>query len=372
MEAISPGTRHRDFWAVRDVSLTVAPGERLALIGPNGSGKSTLLQMIAGTVTPTSGRVERDGRIAALLELGAGFSPEFSGRENVYLNAEIQGLSRKQIDAAIDEIERFAEIGEFFDRPVKEYSSGMYVRLAFASAVHVDPDILVVDEALAVGDVRFANRCIRKFEEFRERRKTILFVSHDLGLVKRLADRACLLMQGRIDTLGSPNDAVNRYVGLVLGQEQSEASATGATVRHGDGTSEITGIRLLNARGEVAIAFGGGELATVEVEVQFHRACEGAMAGLLIRNRLGMDVYGTNSRVEGVSMGPFAAGARVRIHFQFAVRLTRQDYTLTVAIQNPDGTSQDWRDDAVSFSVTEPRDLAGVADLGAAITWERE
>ena len=192
-----PGSRprHTDFWALRDIGFEVEKGETLSLVGPNGCGKSTLLQIVSGILQPTTGRVVTRGRIAALLELGAGFNPEFSGRENVYLNGEIMGLSRAEIDKAMPSIEAFAEIGEFIERPVKEYSSGMYVRLAFSTAIHVDPEILIVDEALAVGDAVFANRCVRKFEELRERKITVLFVSHDLGLVKQLSDRAILLLQ---------------------------------------------------------------------------------------------------------------------------------------------------------------------------------
>jgi ABC-type polysaccharide/polyol phosphate transport system ATPase subunit len=167
---------HTDFWALRDISFQMEKGETLSLVGPNGCGKSTLLQIVCGILKPTMGRVVTRGRIAALLELGAGFNPEFTGRENVFLNGEIMGLSRAEIERALPSIEAFAEIGDFIERPVKEYSSGMYVRLAFSTAIHVQPDILVVDEALAVGDAVFANRCIRKFEELREQKITVLFV----------------------------------------------------------------------------------------------------------------------------------------------------------------------------------------------------
>ncbi len=187
-----------EFWALRDVNLGVERGEILGVIGPNGSGKSTLLQIVSGILEPTRGRVITRGRIAALLELGAGFNPEFTGRENVFLNGEILGMSKSEMERVFPEIERFAEVGTFLDRPVKEYSSGMYVRLAFATAIHVDPEILIVDEALAVGDAIFANRCIKKFEELKERKVTVLFVSHDLGLVKRLSDRAALMVDGSV------------------------------------------------------------------------------------------------------------------------------------------------------------------------------
>ena len=174
------------------MSFEVRKGETVALVGPNGSGKSTALQIVSGILQPSSGRVLTSGRIAALLELGAGFNPEFSGRENVFLSSEIMGLTRREIEDVFPAVEQFAGIGEFMDRPVKEYSTGMYVRLAFSTAIHVHPDILIVDEALAVGDAIFANRCMKKFDEMKERGVTVLFVSHDLGLVKRLADRALL------------------------------------------------------------------------------------------------------------------------------------------------------------------------------------
>ena len=218
--------RHSEFWALRDISFHLEKGEMLGLVGPNGCGKSTLLQIVCGILQPTTGRVVTRGRIAALLELGAGFNPEFSGRENVYINGEILGLSRAEIGKAMPSIEAFAEIGEFIDRPVKEYSSGMYVRLAFSTAIHVDPDILIVDEALAVGDAVFANRCVRKFQELRERKITVLFVSHDLGLVKQLSDRAILLLGGRIAAEGAPSDVINRYIGLVLEKQEPRKTAS--------------------------------------------------------------------------------------------------------------------------------------------------
>src|SRR5690348_9187899 len=245
--------RHTDFWALKDISFSVEKGETLSLVGPNGCGKSTLLQIVSGILPPTHGRVVTRGRIAALLELGAGFNPEFSGRENVYLNGEIMGLSRGEIDKAMPSIEAFAEIGEFIERPVKEYSSGMYVRLAFSTAIHVDPEILIVDEALAVGDAVFANRCVRKFQELRERKITVLFVSHDLGLVKQLSDRAILLLNGRIEAQGEPTDVINRCIGLVLerqDQKAKKADRVRGSFRHGDGTSEIMSAEILNARGE--------------------------------------------------------------------------------------------------------------------------
>ena len=364
--------RHTDFWALKDISFAAEKGETLSLVGPNGCGKSTLLQIVAGILQPTTGRVVTRGRIAALLELGAGFNPEFSGRENVYLNGEIMGLTRAEIDRAMPSIEAFAEIGEFIERPVKEYSSGMYVRLAFSTAIHVDPEILIVDEALAVGDAVFANRCVRKFEELRERKITVLFVSHDLGLVKALSDRAILLLHGRIEAEGAPSDVINRYIGLVLDQQrtpQRKEDRVRGSFRHGDGTSEIMGVEILNARGEAVASVASGEPVTVRVRSRFHSAVHDPMVGILVRTRIGMDVYGTNTRIEHVDLGRFEAGDELEVDFRVECWLTPQQYTLTVATQSADGSSHDWLDDAVAFEVVDTRMAAGVANLRAEVTW---
>ena len=363
---------HRDFWALRDISFQVEKGEMLGLVGPNGCGKSTLLQIVSGILRPTSGRVVTRGRIAALLELGAGFNPEFSGRENVYLNGEIMGLSRAEIDKAMPAIEAFAEIGEFIERPVKEYSSGMYVRLAFSTAIHVDPEILIVDEALAVGDAVFANRCVRKFEELRERQVTVLFVSHDLGLVKQLSRRAILLLNGRIEAQGAPRDVINRYIGLVLekqGPGGRRETRLRSSFRHGDGASEIVSVAILNARGAGADSVASGEPVTVRVRSRFHRPKSDPMVGILIRTRTGMDVYGTNTRIENATLGDFEAGDELEVDFRIECWLTPQQYTLTVATQNPDGSSHDWLDDAIAFEVVDTRVAAGVANLRAKVEW---
>jgi ABC-type polysaccharide/polyol phosphate transport system ATPase subunit len=374
LRELLPGSSplHSDFWALRDISFNVEKGETLSLVGPNGCGKSTLLQIVSGILQPTTGRVVTRGRIAALLELGAGFNPEFTGRENVYLNGEILGLSRGEIERAMPSIEAFAEIGEFMERPVKEYSSGMYVRLAFSTAIHVDPEILIVDEALAVGDAVFANRCVRKFQELRERKITVLFVSHDLGLVKQLSDRAILLLHGRIEAEGKPSDVINRYIGLVLARQEpreKKAERLRFSFRHGDGASEILGVALLNARGEPVESVASGEPVTVRVRSRFHQATSDPMAGILIRTRIGMDVYGTNTRIEHAPLGDFQAGDELEVDFLIECWLTPQSYTLTVATQNADGSSHDWLDDAIAFDVVDTRVAAGVANLRAKVEW---
>lgn len=366
----------QEFWALRDVSLTVQRGEVLGVIGPNGSGKSTLLQIVSGILEPTRGRVVARGRIAALLELGAGFNPEFSGRENVFLNGEILGISRRDMERVFPEIERFAEIGAFMNRPVKEYSTGMYVRLAFSTAIHVDPEILIVDEALAVGDAIFANRCIKKFVELKERKVTVLFVSHDLGLVKRLCDRAALMIDGRVAAFGNPSEVVNRYVGLVLERQErdeprGDLPKAGASFRHGDGASEIVSADLFNARGESTRNLEPHETVSIRVRAVAKRNVEDPVVGILIRNRLGIDVFGTNTRIEGIDLGNIPAGEMFEVDFTFDCLLTRQDYTLTVATQHREGYSQDWLDDVLTFSVTDARDVAGLANFKTKVDWRR-
>ncbi|HXF27696.1 MAG TPA: ABC transporter ATP-binding protein [Bryobacteraceae bacterium] len=364
-----------EFWALKNVSFRVEKGEVFAIMGPNGCGKSTLLQIISGILEPTSGRVLRSGRVAALLELGAGFNPEFTGRENVYLNGEIMGLSRAEIERAFPKIENFAEIGKFIERPVKEYSSGMYVRLAFSTAIHVDPEILIVDEALAVGDAVFAARCVRKFEELRERKMTVLLVSHDLGLVKRLADRAVFMLNGEVRIQGSPKDAVNRYVGFVLEREgtrnpeEAAANALSSSFRHGDGASRVIDVKILNGAGQECYAFQRGEAMRIRIRALFYQTVQSPVIGILIRNRLGMDVFGTNSRIEQTDFGEVLAGQELEAEFALDCLLTRQEYTLTVAAQYWNGLSQDWLDDTVSFRVVDAKDVAGVLHLETQVTY---
>jgi len=217
-EALHPFSKryHKEFWALQGISFEVPRGQTVGILGRNGSGKSTLLQIFAGIMQPTSGEVIVNGRISALLELGAGFNPDFTGRENAIFQAEVVGLSRKEINKMMPEIEKFADIGEFFDQPVKTYSSGMFVRVAFAAAINVDPDILIIDEALSVGDAKFQNKCFQKLHEFKKKRKTIILVTHDIGTITRLCDYAVLLEHGQVVKKGKPNEVTNVYFGILF------------------------------------------------------------------------------------------------------------------------------------------------------------
>jgi len=386
---------HQEFWALDGISFDVKRGEVFGVIGPNGSGKSTLLEIVTGTLDPTGGEVLTRGRIAALLSLGAGFNPEFTGRENVFLSGEIMGLSRAEVARSVPAIERFAEIGEFMDRPVKTYSTGMYIRLAFSAAIQVEPEILVVDEVLAVGDAIFVNRCVQKFEEMRRRGVTVLLVTHDVGLVKLLCDRAMLLYRGRALALGDPSDVVNRYNGLVLERQKEFAEANpppgpppaltqpaaerfeplaeplAYSFRHGDRQAEVVRVELLNQAAKPARAFCSGENMQVRVEVRFREPHPRPVVGIMIRTRIGMEVYGTNTELEQAGPGPAARGDWIEVTFEFACRLTAQEYTLTVATQSHDGASHDWLDDVLTFQVVDTRRAAGVANLQARVKSRR-
>ena len=370
---------HHDFWALRGINLEVKPGETLGVIGANGSGKSTLLQVLTGILAPTTGWVSRTGRTAALLELGSGFNPELSGRENVLINGELLGLSRKEIKATLPAIEKFADIGEFIDHPVRTYSSGMYVRLAFSTAIHVEPDILIVDEVLAVGDAAFSSRCIRRFEQLQHRGVTTVLVSHDLSLVKQICNRAIFLQHGKIEAQGSPSDVTNHYVGRVLTPPKKltandtqnatpNSTPTVSSYRHGDQLAEITEVGLWNAAGHSCRSFQVGELARLCIRTYFRHIQPDPMVGMLIRTRNGMDVFGTNTQQENSPLEACMVGDHIETEFCFECNLTPQEYTVTAAIQHPDGRSHDWLDDVLTFEVVATRKPAGVADLKPKVT----
>ena len=328
--------RHRDFWAVRDVDFTVDRGETFCIVGENGSGKSTTLQMIAGILQPTHGAVNVSGRVAALLELGSGFNPEFTGRDNVYLNAAILGLSNAEIDRRYQRIVDFAEIGDFLHQAVKTYSSGMTVRLAFAVAIHVDPEILLVDEALAVGDIYFRQRCMRKVHELRAQGVTIVFVSHAIGDVKAIGDRCLWLDHGRVRALGATDDVVAQYLAAMAEKdssylelkppaatqpvERSHAPEVVTTIpnvdhRHGDGRAEVIGIAILDEFGRPVNLLTPNSRIVVRISARAHQPIAQPNVGFMLRNHLGVDFAGTNTIRENVEMAPLAAAEVVTVDF---------------------------------------------------------
>lgn len=367
---------HEDFWALRDITFEVERGETFCIVGENGSGKSTLLQIVAGILAPTSGSVDVRGRVSALLELGSGFNPEFTGRDNVYLNAAILGFSTPQIDRILPRIEAFAEIGSFIDQPVKTYSSGMLVRLAFAVAIHMEPEILIVDEALAVGDIYFRQRCMRKVHELRSRGITILFVSHAVGDVKALGDRTMWLDGGRIRAIGDTDHVVSQYLAAMVEKDtaylrlrQRETPAREETVtapevvteipnidhRYGDGRAEVLGIAVLDPYGRKLGLLQPGESIVVRISVKAHDHLAQPNVGFMFRNHLGMDFSGTNTTREGFVLPPMITGDvyTVDFHLQLPV-LYPASFSFSPAIADGDLVNYrmcDWIDNAVTLQM---------------------
>jgi ABC-type polysaccharide/polyol phosphate transport system ATPase subunit len=370
--------RHKDFWAVHDVSFAVERGETFCIVGENGSGKSTLLQMVAGILHPTSGTVTVAGRVSALLELGAGFNPEFSGRDNVYLNGSILGLTTRQIDERYQEITRFAEIGDFINRPVKTYSSGMVVRLAFAVAINVDPEILLVDEALAVGDIYFRQRCMRKVHELRTRGITILFVSHAVSDVKAIGDRALWLDRGRMVECGDPGRVIAKYLAAMTDKDSTYVlrnpshpapkrrggplrapevieSIPNIDHRHGDGRAEVIGIAVLDERGRPLDMLEPASRILVRISVRAKEYLPLPMVGFMLRNQLGMDFSGTNTARAGYRLAPMESGDIVTVDFYVDLpELYPASFSFSPAIA--DGTLTeyimcDWIDNAYALQM---------------------
>ena len=362
---------HTEFWALRDVSFDIQRGETFCVVGENGSGKSTLLQICAGILAPTSGTAIANGRVAALLELGSGFNPEFSGKDNVYLNGAILGLSHKDMDRRFPDIEAFAEIGDFIHQPVKTYSSGMAVRLAFAVAIHVDPEILLVDEALAVGDIYFRQRCMRKVNELRQRGVTILFVSHATGDVKALGDRAMWLEKGVVKALGRTDLVVSQYLAAMSEKDRAyqthELPLTEAQKlpppeeivdeipnvdhRFGDGKAEIIGIMVMDTEGSKISALKPDSTIVVRISVRAKADLARPIVGFMLRNHLGVDFAGTNTTRERQDLPPMTRGDVCTVDFYLDLpALYASSFSFSPAIA--DGSLElytmcDWIDNAV-------------------------
>lgn len=354
-------TYYREFWALHKVSFDVGRGETVGIIGRNGCGKSTLLQMICGTLTPTDGSVYVNGRIAALLELGAGFNPEFSGRENVYMNAALLGLSRAEIEARYKDIVAFSEIDSFMDQPVKTYSSGMFVRLAFAVAVHSDPEILVVDEALAVGDAPFQAKCMSRMRQLMESGVTVLFVSHDIGAVKTLCRRAVLLDHGKMLAFGDTAYVVDQYTRLIhLGEVGSESvpDVLGenheagfpelnpdegntqfrelATIqRMGDGRATLLNVVLLRRDGKPCGEFRHGQDICLRMVVRVDKPMPLLTFGYHVRDRNGVDVLYADSLIEECSIKEPVVGSVYVLDWRFAAVLRNGQYNVACVVSGP-------------------------------------
>ncbi len=392
---------YREYWALRDISFQVHRGEAVGIIGRNGAGKSTLLQLICGTLTPTSGIAQVNGRVAALLELGAGFNPEFTGRENVYMSATLLGLSGAEIDKRYESILSFADIGNFINQPVKVYSSGMYVRLAFAVIAHVDADVLIVDEALAVGDSVFVQKCMRFLRAFRER-GTLLFVSHDTGSVLNFCDRAIWLDKGHMRMQDSAQDVVAAYIEYcaqeVYGETvkikslraQQDASRADerplpkrpaleretkltlfANIHNSDGwtsgAARIDSVELLSRTGELINVFHGGEHVQLRICATAFVDLESVIIGFFVKDRLGQSLFGEHTYTHVDQPYPMAAGQTLEARFDFTIPLLPDgDYSMTVSIAegNPwDNVQHHWLHDAVLIRVASTKLRYGLVGI---------
>lgn len=393
---------YKEFWALRDISFEIRRGETVGIVGKNGSGKSTLLQMICGTLSATEGTVEARGRIGALLELGSGFNPEFSGRENIYLNAALLGLSRAEIDSCFDRIVAFADIGEFLDQPVKTYSSGMVVRLAFAVQAQVSPDILIVDEALAVGDAKFQAKCFARLKDLKDQGTSILLVTHSSEQIVAHCSRAILLDEGRMVHVGEPRQVVNRYLDLLFGKERVADISNGTTqqqmdssagesppcrlswaedifasrplynpheYRWGDGKARILDFTL-EADGQ---SFPGliqtGQQIEIRLAVQFLAELHAPIFGVTVKTKEGMTVYGANS--ETLEVDSFrdlgASSSVVHVRAALTCSLAPGDYFISVGVATCEGgeiVPHDRRFDAIHIQVAPQRRFFGISNLG--------
>ncbi len=369
-EIFLPGkSRANEFWALRDINLEIPKGETVGIVGKNGSGKSTLLQIIAGTLTPTTGEVIVNGRVSALLELGSGFNPEFTGRQNVFFNGRLLGLTQKEIEDKFDAIASFADIGDFIEQPVKTYSSGMFVRLAFAVAVNVDPEILIVDEALAVGDIVFQHRCMRRMRSLMDSGVTTLFVSHDSGAVKTLCNSAVMIHEGKNYFSGTPNAVIIKYMklvtetelGIINNEEENSSQHTlvkSQPTRRGNQKALINNIQLLNKMGEdlgETPTIGFNEQVKLIVEIDIHEALQACIVGFFICDKNGNELIGSNTFEENYPIGKLESGEQLRVEFTFHLPLRPGSYSLTVAgAENYTAMTFDWIDNAMVFQVLPP------------------
>lgn len=346
--------RFSEHYALRQIQLEVKKGETVGIIGTNGSGKSTILKLITGVLNPTSGTISVEGRISALLELGAGFNMEYTGIENVYLNGTMIGFTREEIDAKLQDILDFADIGEFVHQPVKSYSSGMFVRLAFAVAINIDPEILIVDEALSVGDVFFQAKCYRKFEEFKKLGKTILFVSHDLGSITKYCDRAVLLNKGEKIFEGTPKETVDIYKKVLVNQfdpaelerdeEVNDVSGlmgdgkdwkdsivvNPEVIEYGEKSAEIIDYALLDDKGLITNTFMKGSVFSVRMKVAFHEDIKEPIYAFTIKNLQGIELTGTNTVCEKADVQPKSKGEFQEVAFTQRLDLQGGEYLISL------------------------------------------
>ncbi len=381
-------TYHTEFWALRDINLEITKGSTFAIVGQNGSGKSTLLQIISGIIKPSSGEIDIRGRISALLDLGAGFHQEFTGRENVFMQGALMGISKHEMNQHFDDIAGFADIGDFLDQPVKTYSSGMYLRLAFATAININPDILIIDEVLAVGDDMFKRRCYRKIQQFQEDGKTILFVSHNLPTVTSICNRAMLLDKGEMITLGTPKEIVHRYSRLLAEREaeyikqlqggnqqdyetkevsQNEVSTDN---NFGTGEAEITNFQILDSENKQTTVLETGEKYRFRFIVHFKKDVPKPDIGMNILTLTGLEIFGICPMVAKNPMGPVKANSAVTTEFVLTINLNPGEYSVNVNVAEHYPSERVFLTrhlDIQTFKVVGERKSYGLIDMDAEI-----
>ena len=364
-EWMLPGrARHKLKWVLQDVSFRVSPGEAVGLIGINGAGKSTLLKLITGTTQPTTGVVHMEGTVAALLELGMGFHPDFTGRENVYMAGQLLGLQVEQIRELMPQIEAFADIGDYMDQPVRVYSSGMQMRVAFAVATARRPDILIVDEALSVGDAWFQHKSFERIRQFRREGTTLLLVSHDKQAIQSVCDRALLLDGGRLAREGRPEEIMDYYNAMIAEREndgtvrQLDAGEGRTQTVSGTGEATVADIALLDETGQRVEVVDVGSAVTLEVRVAVHAPIPRMVLGYMIKDRLGQPMYGTNTHLKELPLDDVAPGEEITYRFAFPMNLGPGTYSVATAIVSTDThlvNNYEWRDLALVFTVMNMR-----------------
>jgi ABC-type polysaccharide/polyol phosphate transport system ATPase subunit len=394
MVGLGSGRLHRDFWALEDISFELESGRTLGIIGQNGSGKSTMLQILAGIMSQTCGDCIVNGKVSALLELGSGFNPEFTGRENVFMNGAILGLDKRQMEQRFDAIAAFAEIGDFMEQPVKTYSSGMFMRLAFAVAVNVDPDILLVDEALSVGDLIFQHRCMHRMNHLRDIGKTIVLVTHDLEAITKFCDLALLLDGGRLLEQGKPDMVVQKYRALIFERERryggyngtgefSEGAALAMSKsempvarsipnidhRFGNGEAVLLGVELLDEGGAAISEAAGGQKLTIRISARFTQEVDQPIVGFTLRDRLGVELSGCNTSFVGQTLPPVQKDQIITSDFHVTLPfLAPGSYSISPAVAKGSILHHDmcdWIDNALVFSLWSQSLIYGTLRLEA-------
>ncbi|WP_223521340.1 ABC transporter ATP-binding protein [Pseudomonas sp. GL-B-19] len=373
--------RHHPHWVLQDVAFEIAPGEAVGIVGVNGAGKSTLLKMITGTTQPTCGNIQLEGRVAALLELGMGFHADFTGRQNAIMAGQLLGMHVEEIEALMPEIERFAEIGDAIDHPVRTYSSGMQMRLAFSVATARRPDILIVDEALSVGDAYFQHKSFDRIRSFRKAGTTLLIVSHDRSAIQSICDSAILLEKGRMAMHGTPEAVMDYYNALLAereGQTVRQEALSGGQVSTISGTGEagILSVRLLDENDRSIDAAEVGQPVVLEVKVEVRQDIERLVLGFMIKDRLGQAMYGINTHRQDKALTDLQAGERVTYRFAFVMGLGKGNYSVALSLSRLDShldRNFEWRDYGLVFHVINNRheDFVGCSWLGAKTTITR-